>query len=496
MMRLARRFRKFLGLLSALLVTSNPCILIAKESDDRIILEEPSRIIIDQVRAAADAFADAYAQSSGRNRTLFDVLNADWIRRTESSISQLQASVAETNKFFGIDRNDSSFQKLLDEGKLGDLNSANYKRIRAGFCKYQLISTPIIFAAMTLLMSTDSSIGEGKYIVSSLFTPVFQLATYVFTHDIGLGDGFKNKITQKNWGEFRKEMRDVFFGRLSELGIPFDRKDPETWLEQKLDGNPALEWDQLSAREKKESAQKFRDYILSLSDMNPPDSPMRDELRNIAKSIDEHIPSRWWQTWRKGSVRKLSTVMGEAFARIRALDAEHQFAKDPALGEFYLDQRLLFDYPDLFTPETVNYLVNSRLRLSHQFLAVAPQLRELGAKIDLAHNKNSLIMPDLVQSDFSVEITFPEQTKMEAMRLDFSVRYKSPATDLRLAHQLHLPESNMIFTGELANAAISADLMFKITSAHEELFPEKNCASSLTKPALLPSLEALPVATP
>ncbi len=277
-----------------------------------------------------------------------------------------------------------------------------------------------------------------------------------------------------------KKIWDVFFTRLAELGVPFDRKDPIKWLSAMGVGNPVPTWESMSSKEKRAWANGYRDFLLSLQTIHESTDPaLAAELGRLASEVRESIPNPLWPIWINKKYRQLSQKIAATFAKLAKLDEVHHFTKHPVSYEdFHYDQRALFDYESLFEPATRELLLNSRLALPRKITQSLSMLHELGAKFSLTPT-NTLTGGGRGQTRWVMNVSIPNS---EALTAEFTMDYTVEG-DVTDASFLHTFKNSRIYFSAAFNKALE-NLPFAetIRERYETTFPDRSCKTALSVP--------------
>ncbi len=466
--------------------------LSAKADDFDIAVPEAYRNNIPHLvhfaRAEADKVAEILAkQNTGVSDGFVNLLNQHWNEQAQQTQERLARAIESARS--GIEQN----AHMLDLVQLQSRSFITGENV--------LFLSSTVCAAMGLLPMAIFGPSEVTKMIAQLTPSVGFLGCFALFQPHrafmrNLVQRFGQPHAQKNYTEnaiakLREGMLKIFFTRLSELGVKYDRKRPLEWLLDRLDGNPLPQWEKLSRAEKAASAKKLEKHFRELAALFDGTNPeLSKEFLESAEKVKTAVPAQWWAFWGRKTIRTISQTISETYKHAFELDQKYRFSSDPKVAEFfYDDQRVLVDYADIFDPQTREFLMRSRLSPPPHVAEAASKLRDLGAQIKLNWDTapDSALGGGKVKTNFHVVISFPATAQIPAIQSDtFGVTYPTEAKETHLLPWMEMKNYAIEFRAGFRQVFDSSQIMEMITEMHQERFPEKHCDSALTNVNQLP----------
>ncbi len=284
------------------------------------------------------------------------------------------------------------------------------------------------------------------------------------------------------------EVRKAFFQRLIENGIDVPDTHREEWLLSRIDGGGIVSpWEKLDKNEKLRLARECASFLEELSKVvsgsNPEASEkLLAESRQLAKAVDG---ARWY---RFRSFRAVQAGLVKAIQGLSAIDKQYQVLARSELEVLNSKNRLVYDHPEIFTPEAQEFLRLSRSELPDVVRAFAPRLAEIGGKIDLQIHAQ----PDASQGVTRVKYEFTVEIPHEAPIVFSATLVDNKSIRASHGRNLILPNSeNFEYRRSLNESLIESGFAEEIGRIHEAKFPTQACSHALSTagPELRQSIE-------
>ncbi len=434
---------------------------------------------VEAIRTAAEQFAAVFASRSQTTQ-----ISPAWLidQSLLNRVNLLREQIKDWNSESQISRLADDQARIDQDGKTREIiegaktNRFNVLRNYVALPSAGLVGVSSILGMTGILEQIPSDI-----VITVLGGAIIALVGgTVVTETMSSDLIMRNATLMKRAERVREAVSKIFFGRLSELGIPYDRKNPQAWLLGRMDGNVLPDWESLTRKQKIKWANDYKDFLNHLVHVTGgEESEAGKQLLEMANKISSVTPQSWWQGWRSSTVRKLAKAIGESVAQLRELDQIHHFTQDPAMREYLaMDQRALYDYAECFSPPTRDYFISSRLGLPRTLEAYLPKIKEMGGIISWLPN-NEVLAPGKGLTRWQVSIEFADSP---AIAFESTHEFKIPleVTDARHLHWVGLPREKFQFSAEFESKLVEENFAERIQLAYEAKFPESACKSALS----------------
>ncbi len=271
----------------------------------------------------------------------------------------------------------------------------------------------------------------------------------------------------------RKAFNDLLFTRLAEHGIEVPKKNREEWLLAKLNGDAVPHWESLNAAQKLQLAESYREFMANLAatiEVNLPE--VAQEIREAAKDVRESSEQVRW--WRVKSMRTLGQHVTESIKLVNELDKKYQILSDAeSVDVLNLENRMVVDHAEIFSPETRETIRKSRIALPAAFQVYGPALKKMGAQISFA------VSPQYGnQYGYEWRIIFPGE--IEPISLKFNLNDKQGLV-MSESRALALTRIEAVEFGRQFNLQMeSIRFSEAIETRQQKLFPEESCRHALS----------------
>lgn len=145
-------------------------------------------------------------------------------------------------------------------------------------------------------------------------------------------------------------------------------------------------------------------------------------------------------------------------------------------SSFNWRNRMVIDFPELFTTDAIEFIRKSRLEFPVEFPAFAPRLRELGAKISLITDVQRTSAGKLeVEYRFAIDIPGEESQRITVRLVDA----ESPMVGVGREYAVARAE-NIEFRRQFGEQLAELRFGEVVQMAYEKTFPERECKHALT----------------